>query len=278
LKLLLKSPSSSGSGSTTQSKNKFDKYWYYRHSVQSPDIDVKFFRKVYKELKDKSPKTLREDFCGTFAISCEWVKLKKEHEAVGVDLDPEPIQYGINHYLPELKKSQQERITIIEENVLASGLPKTDIVAACNFSYFIFKDRKTLKSYFQNVYDNMKKDGVFILDCFGGSECYEPSEEETEHDTFSYFWDQDSYDPVTNEAMFYIWFKPKGKKKVKAFTYDWRMWSIPELKDILEEVGFTKIHTYWEGTDEDGEGDGEFTRVEHGEDCESWVAYLACER
>ena len=42
------------------------------------------------------------------------------------------------------------------------------------------------------------------MDIFGGSECYEANEEETEHDDFSYFWDQDSYDPVTNEAMFYI--------------------------------------------------------------------------
>ena len=56
------------------------------------------------------------------------------------------------------------------------------------------------------------------------------------------------------------------------------MWSIPELKDILEEVGFKKVHVYWEGTDEDGDGDGEFKRVEKGEDCESWIAYLACEK
>ena len=56
------------------------------------------------------------------------------------------------------------------------------------------------------------------------------------------------------------------------------MWSIPELKDILEEVGFKKVNTYWEGTDEDGEGDGEFVLVDEGEDCESWVAYLACEK
>ena len=62
-----------------------------------------------------------------------------------------------------------------------------------------------------------------------------------------------------------------------AFTYDWRLRSIPELKDILEEVGF-KCTVYWEGTDEDGEGDGEFEPAEQGEDCESWVAYLVCQK
>jgi len=256
----------------------FDKYWYYKKSVQSPDVDVEFFEKVYRELKGKDPVVLGEDFCGTFAISCEWAKLNSNYKAIGVDLDPEPIAYGKQNYLTELTEEQQSRVKILHDNVLKDGLPSADVIAACNFSYFIFKKRADLKAYFQKVYDRVEDDGVFIMDCFGGSQCYEPNEEETEHDGFSYFWDQDSFDPVSNEALFYIWFKPKGKKKVKGFTYDWRMWSLPELKDILEEVGFSKIHTYWEGTDEDGEGDGEFERVEVGEDCESWVAYLACEK
>jgi hypothetical protein len=31
----------------------------------------------------------------------------------------------------------------------------------------------------------------------------------------------------------------------------------------------------WEGTTEDGEGDGEFKIAEHGDDPDSWVAYVA---
>ena len=52
------------------------------------------------------------------------------------------------------------------------------------------------------------------------------------------------------------------------------MWSIPELKDCLKEAGFSETKVYWEGTDEDGEGDGVFEVVEKGEECEAWVAYL----
>ncbi|MCB0379354.1 MAG: class I SAM-dependent methyltransferase, partial [Bdellovibrionales bacterium] len=257
----------------------FDKYYYYHKSVQSADVDVEFFKKTYEEIQGKLPTTFREDFCGTFALSCEWVKLRDNHTAIGVDLDPEPIAYGKSHYLPKLDAKQQARVKLMEANVLDPKLPGADVIAACNFSYFIFKDRKTLKEYFANVFKTLPDDGIFIMDCFGGSQCYEPNEEETEHDGFSYFWDQDSYDPVTNEAQFYIHFKPKGQKKVKkAFSYDWRMWSIPELKDILAEVGFTQTQVYWEGTDEDGEGDGEFAPVEHGEDCESWVAYLVSKK
>ncbi len=260
-------------------KKDFDKYWYYNKSVQSADVDVQFFLSSYKELKEKQPKTFREDFCGTFKLSCEWVKLDDQFESFGVDLDPEPIEYGKAHYLPKLTEEQQGRIHIQEGNVLDDGLPSTDIIAACNFSYFIFKERDTLKQYFKKNLSALNDDGILILDIFGGSECYEPNEEETEHDGFSYFWDQDSYDPVTNEAMFYIHFKPKGQKKVKkAFTYDWRLYSIPEIREILLEAGFKNVHVYWEGTDEDGEGDGEFERVTKGEDCESWVAYIVAEK
>jgi len=107
----------------------------------------------------------------------------------------------------------------------------------------------------------------------------EPNEEETEHKGFSYFWDQDSFDPVTNFAEFYIHFKRKGeKKRKKVFSYQWRMWTIPEIRECMEEVGFQKTHVYWEGSDEDGDGNGEFKRVEQGEDCDSWVAYVVAEK
>lgn len=254
----------------------FDKYSYYINSVQSPETDVRFFKKVYRELRHKEALTLREDFCGTYIVCQEWVKLGNLYKAIGVDLDEEPIEYGRRLAEKNLKPSQRARLNILKKNVLNPSLPKSDITAALNFSYFLFKERGMLKKYFRNVYKTLKNDGVFILDCFGGSNCYEPNEEETVHKGFSYFWDQDSYDPITNEAQFYIHFKIKGKKKIeKAFSYDWRLWSIPELKEILTEVGFKDIHVYWEGTTKSGEGDGHFKSVDKGEDCESWIAYLA---
>lgn len=259
----------------------FDKYFYYQKSVQSPENDVVYLKDAYRELKGKNPKSLREDFCGTFLICCEWAKMHSDHQAIGVDLDPEPIQYGMENYLPDLKDYQQERVNVLQKNVLDPNLPQADIVAALNFSYSIFKTRDLLRQYYKNCYDTLNKDGILVCDIFGGSQCYEPNEEETEHTEhkFSYFWDQDSWDPVTNEGMFYIHFKRKGeKKREKVFTYDWRMWSIPEMREIMHEAGFSKTHVYWEGTTDDGEGDGEFKRVEKGEDCESWVAYVVGEK
>lgn len=255
----------------------FDRYFYYSQSVQSPEVDAEFFEKVYSELRFKKPNTLREDFCGTFANCCEWVKRDPSYRAYAIDNDNEPLAYGKSHYLSQLSSEQQARIEIAETDVLKPSLPPADIACALNFSYFCFKQRAELKNYFSNVYNSLEKDGIFLLDCFGGSKCQEANEEETEHEDagFSYFWDQVDFDPITNESHFFIHFKRKNEpKREKVFAYDWRMWTIPELRDLLEEVGFKKSVIYWEGNDEEGDGNGEYERVEKGEECESWVAYI----
>ena len=64
------------------------------------------------------------------------------------------------------------------------------------------------------------------------------------------------------------------EKREKVFTYDWRLWTIPELRDALLEAGFRNVNVYWEGTTEDGQGDGEYFMAEKGEECQSWVSYL----
>lgn len=257
---------------------KFDKYYYYHASVQNPESDIEYLTSAYSELRGKEAKVFREDFCGTFANCCKWVTTDPKRIAYGVDLDAEPINYGKEHYLVKVPQEAQSRITILEDNVLSKKLPKADLVCALNFSYNIFKERNQLKAYFKNVLSGLNSDGIFVLDIFGGSKCYEENEEETEHSDkgYSYFWDQKSFNPINSHALFNIHFKRKGEKKRNGvFVYDWRLWTIAEVRDLLEEVGFSASHVYWEGTTEDGDGDGEFSRTEQGEECESWVAYIA---
>lgn len=256
----------------------FDKYKLYHDSVQSTETDALFLEKVFRDLKGKKAKTFREDFCGTFALSCDWIKLNKNHRAIGVDLDPEPMEYGRRTYLSKLKQEQQKRLQLVEGNVLTSKLPPADLVAAMNFSYFIFKTRSLMKRYFQNVHRSLNKEGVFLVDLFGGSQCYDSIEDRTPHKGFSYYWDQTGFDPVSNEAVFHIHFKVGKTKVEKVFTYDWRLWSIPELREIMHEVGFKKTHIYWEGTNKQGGGNGIFTRTEKGEPCLSWIAYIVAEK
>lgn len=256
----------------------FDRYDYYRKAVQSAETDVEFYKNTYKEIRGKQATIFREDFCGTFALSCEWVKLNKNFKAFGVDLDPDPLVYGREHYLPKLSPEQQRRVEILQKDVLSPHLPKADIVVAANFSYFVFKTRLRMKEYFMKVKKNLNRQGVFMLDCFGGSLCQDGNEESTRLKEFTYFWEQVDFDPITHRAHFYIHFQPHGKPKIeRVFSYDWRMWTIPELKDILEEVGFKRVTVYWEGSKKDGTGNGVFKATNVGESCLSWIAYIAAE-
>jgi len=254
----------------------FDKHWYYEKSVQNPQNEVDFFNERYEELRGKKPLTLREDFAGTAAISCAWVDQSPKHYAWGIDLDPDPIAYGKNTHYAKLPEKSQKRMEYIEGNVLNSGSPKTDICFAFNFSYFIFKKRKDLLEYFKAAREAIKDDGVFFLDLFGGPDSQTEMTDVIEHSHFKYYWECQHFNPINNDCRFAIHFKRQGEKKREdAFVYEWRLWGMQELRDLLEEAGFSKTVAYWEGDDGEGGGDGEFYQAEVGENCEAWVTYIA---
>lgn len=256
----------------------FDKYALYREAVQSPETDVHFIRRVYKESRGRDPRVMREDFCGTFALCCEWVRLNSKFEAIGIDLDPEPLAYGKKNYFSELSPDQQKRLGIHRGDLLKKKREPADIVVAMNFSYFIFRTPELLLKYFTNVRKSLSGKGVFLIDLFGGSLCYSANEESSRKKGFTYYWDQESFEPVSNRAKFSIHFKLKDRPKTRrVFTYDWRMWTIPELREILVQAGFKRTHVYWEGTNAQGGGNGVFRRTEKGEDCQSWIAYISAE-
>ena len=104
-------------------------------------------------------------------------------------------------------------------------------------------------------------------------------EEERDLDGFTYVWDQHSYDPITGDVVNHIHFRfPDKTRMEKAFTYEWRLWTLPEIQELLIEAGFTNVTVWWEGTEEDGDGgDGNFEPAERGEACEGWIAYITAE-
>jgi len=259
---------------------KFDKYDYYSRSVQDTDKDVKFLLRAYKSAFGRNPRVLREDFCGTFQLCRDWVKKNPSHRAIGVDLDPEPVAYGKTHFWHKLDASEQKRLELVEGNVLSAGLPAADIVVAMNFSYFIFKERATLLSYFRRCQQALRRPGMLVLDCFGGLGCMKANEESTDFRGFTYFWDQANFNPINNHSLFYIHYKRKGegKRREKVFTYDWRMWSIAELRDLLDEAGFRRSHVYWEGSNSRGEGNGIYSKRETEENCDTWLVYIVAEK
>ena len=253
-----------------------DRHELYQQAVQAPDVDAEFARDVYRRQFGNSATRLREDFCGTAAICCEWVKLHEDNRAWGVDLDRDTLQWGRDHNLAALKKKQRPRVELVEGDVRTIDTPAADIVMAQNFSYFLFEDRATLLSYFRGARERLDERGLLILDCYGGPEAVREAIEETEHDDFTYCWDQDAFDPITRRARCFIHFEfPDGSRMERAFTYEWRMWTVPELREVLADAGFTSSSVWWEGTDpESGEGDGVYEPQEWAEADDAWIAYI----
>ena len=155
-----------------------------------------------------------------------------------------------------------------------------DIVLAMNFSYWIFKTRELLRQYFSNVHDGLLDGGLFMLDAFGGSDAHREMRERTKLTRFTYIWDQKAYNPINGDMLCHIHFSfPDGSKIKKAFTYDWRLWTLPEIRELLLEAGFQRATVYWEGTNEETEeGDGEFTPTEEGDADAAFVVYIVAEK
>jgi hypothetical protein len=257
---------------------KNDIHTLYEESVQCVEAEIDFVDDTFREIRGRRPTTLREDFCGSMNTSCEWVRRRKTSLAYCIDIDEDVLNWGRRNNLSRLNKLQKKRVNIINADVTTALTPGVDVVLAMNFSYWIFKDRQTMTAYYRHIYKNLSADGIFFLDCFGGPEAFKEMEEETEYDGFTYVWDQHRYSPVTGDGLFYIHFKfDDGSRIRRAFTYDWRVWTIPELREMLTDAGFTP-HVYWEGSDGDGEGNGVFTRSSKGEADESWIAYIVAEK
>jgi hypothetical protein len=257
-----------------------DIYALYQESVQDPPADVDLVDRVFKSHFGRHPDTLREDFCGTAAMACSFVERRSGNRAWGIDLDPEPLAWGREHNLAALSDEQRSRITLIQGDVLDVEHGPIDVTVAFNFSYFIFKQRSQLLLYFEKSRARLRDEGIFVLDLYGGADAQRTLTETREHDDFDYVWDQDVFDPIQHRAVNYIHFEfPDGSRLNRAFSYDWRLWSIPELRDLLTEAGFSKVETYWEQTDsKTGEGNGIYYRATQALDDPAWVSYMVALR
>ena len=256
-----------------------DRHELYELSVQNVEHEVEFLQNTFRSLRGRTAFSLREDFCGTASAACQWVKQGAEYQAVGVDIDASVLDWGHQNRVGRLPAADQARVSLIESDVLTVETPPVDVLVAFNFSYFIFDTRAKMLDYFRRARAALKDDGLFFVDMFGGSESMEETKEKTKHDGFTYVWHQAEFHPVTHYMRCHIHFKfPDGSRLKKAFTYEWRLWTAPEIRELLLEAGFKTATVYWEGEDEDGEGNGEFTPSARGEADLAWIAYVVAEK
>jgi hypothetical protein len=253
-----------------------NRYDLYQQSVQEPQADFRLIDRVFRQNFGRPARLLREDFCGTALIACAWVQRHSENRAWAIDLDPRPLAWGREHSLSRLRPEQAARIKLIEGDVRDVGHARVDVTAALNFSYFLFQTRAELRHYFECARATLGLEGMLLLDAYGGADSQRVLRERRRVKDYHYVWDQRSFDPITNRVVNQIDFEfPDGSRLRRAFHYDWRLWSIPELRELLAEAGFSRSEVYWEGTNlRTNKGNDVFTRREHAPDDPAWIAYL----
>lgn len=259
-----------------------DRHLLYELSVQYAASEIEFVDDTFKSLRGRRAKLLREDFCGTANVCCEWVRKRKSNRAIGVDIDKKVLQWGENNNLSKLSSSQRERIDLRCENVLKTSTEAPEIISAMNFSYWLFKERKQLRRYFRQVRESLADGGILFLDSYGGYDSFKEIVEERDIEEaggFTYIWEQEKYEPISGTLICHIHFDfPDSSRLERAFSYDWRLWTLPEIRELLSEAGFSKITVYWQGWDKDGEADGDFKPVTEGEADAGWICYLSAEK
>ena len=255
---------------------KVDRHELYEQSVQNVEFEIPFINDTFKTLRGRDPRSMREDFCGTANAACAWIKHHDDNTAIGVDLDSDVLQWGREHHIAKLKPQQAARISLLEQNVLDVATDPVDVILATNFSYWCFQTRELMRDYFRKVHAALQDDGVFFLDAYGGYEAFEELEEETEYDEFTYVWDQAKYNPLNGHMTTHIHFRfPDGSELSPAFSYEWRLWTLPEILELLTEAGFQNTTVYTQGWDEETEEEtDEYYPTATLDADPGWVVYL----
>jgi SAM-dependent methyltransferase len=254
-----------------------DRHVLYQRAVQAPETDAQFYSRRFKKYTGRELRVLREDFCGTAVLSCHHVRLHQDNRAIGVDLNQPTLDWGIAHNVePLLDDEQRRRLLLRCADVLDVRSPKADAILALNFSYSVFKTRREFGAYIRNCYAALAPGGILFLDAWGGPDVIQQKTDRTRHRGFVYEWEQRVYDPISHEITCAIHFAfPDGTRMRNAFVYDWRLWTLAEIRELFEEAGFRDPHVLWEGTDHaSGGGNGVFRRKERGDMDDAWICIV----
>ncbi len=254
-----------------------DKHVLYQLSVQDAKVEIDFIDEAFERFRGRTPRTLREDFCGTALLCSEWVSRGPERRAVGLDLDARVIAWGQRHNLEPLGDAAR-RVRLVRQDVRGPSQGRFDAVMAFNFSYWVFTTRDDMRDYFRRVRSALGRDGMFLMDVYGGWEAQQPmTDRRSIKRRFYYEWEQEKFDPITHRVRNHINFEFKnGSRLERAFTYDWRFWTMPELLELCEEAGFSRSIVYWDRSPSDDRED--YRPTTRAGNHPGWLAYIVALR
>lgn len=246
----------------------------YRAAVQHPAAEVALLRRMYRRSFKREALRLRDDFAGTAALAAEWVAQSEDHRALAVEKHRPTAVWAER----EAKRTLGERavdLPIVCADVMELSSPRVDVVCALNFSAFIYHDRRSLLAYLRHARRCLDGRGLIVLDAFGGPGAMTPGTQERRVDGMTYSWEQRSYDHLTGRIDCRIHFSIGRRTARDAFRYDWRLWTVPELRGLLAEAGCGRVEVWCDTLDASGrQSDGRYRPQQRLPARHDFIAYV----
>jgi hypothetical protein len=258
----------------TPASTDIDIFDLYERAAQNPDTQARFLRSLLRS--NAQGATLGEDFSGTGAVSRAWVAQDNTSRSVCVDIDQKPLE----------RLMGRDRIEIHACDVMDVHAP-VDLLAVLNFSICEWPTRSDLVRYLEHSRGRLRSGGVLVMDIYGGSDAMSTGTYDVELDAASdktglhavlYQWEQVEANPITGRVRNAMHFQLSDGSWIRAaFVYDWRLWSVPELRDALVEAGFGEIEIHDSlGDAQDDDGTIHSRAIELGNPLEdNYVVYIA---
>ncbi|XP_031473687.1 uncharacterized protein LOC116246122 isoform X1 [Nymphaea colorata] len=125
-------------------------------------------------------------------------------------------------------------------------LQPRDIICAFNYSCCCLHRRADLLTYFKHALHALSREGgIFVMDLYGGASSERALKLQRRYTNFTYIWEQTHFDAISRTTRISLHFNFTKQRSLRhAFTYHWRLWTLAEIKDCLEEVGFDSVH-FW---------------------------------
>lgn len=201
----------------------------------------RYIRDIFKKYK-KNPQDILEMACGTGNLSYHLAKERYDLTCFDISEDM------LSHAYEKLRK--YKNVDIIKADMIDFKLNKKfdSVISICDSINYIRK-KDDLEKVFKNVYDHLKKDGIFIFDInsyyklnhiIGNNTFVEDSE-----DVF-YIW-ENFYDEVEDLCEFYLtFFFKKDAETYERFDehHIERAYKTTEIVELLGKVGFNQVDFY----------------------------------
>lgn len=209
----------------------------YELCAQYPPRDVALLRAIH----GRGPRILGEDFSAGAALSRAWVE--SGGRAVACDHDASVLDRASG--LPGLVTRRCD--------VLRARDP-VDVLFVGNFTIGEFHERSRLLAYLRHARARLQPGGIFACDLYGGVDAYQTGTLDEDRlgpggERIRYTWEQVTACPLSARVVNAMHFRVRPSRGrayalPRAFEYDWRLWSPPELRDALLEAGFRHVAFY----------------------------------